>query len=90
MKTTKISTNEYPKKSVTLEGMSLYELCRWASLKEAIDIVADKCEERNIDFSTFELKPLDLLKYVDSMTDDLFNKVSEQEEEKKNSNYETA
>lgn len=82
MKSIKIKNNEeYPKKSVTLDGMSLYELCRWASLKEAVDIIADKCEERNIDFATFELKPLDLLKYVDSMTDDLYHKVLEQEEE---------
>jgi hypothetical protein len=82
MKTKKSKTEEYPKNTITLEGMSLYELCRWASLKEAVDIVADKCDERNIDFSTFELKPLDLLKYVDSMTDELFHKVSKTEEEK--------
>jgi hypothetical protein len=73
--------SEFPKKVVTLDGMSLYELCRWASLKDAVDIVADKCEEKNIDFSSFDLKPLDLLKYVDSLTDDLFNKVTEQEKE---------
>lgn len=83
MKTKKRNSNEYPKKTVTLEGMSLYELCRWASLKEAVDIVADKCDERKIDFQTFELKPLDLLKYVDSMTDDLYNKVAEAEEQPK-------
>jgi len=70
------ATNQYPKKTVTLDGISLYSLCRWASLKEAIDIVSDKCEEKNIDFNGFELKPLDLLKYVDSMTDDLYHKVS--------------
>lgn len=89
MKTKQINSESYPKKTVTIEGMSLYELCRWASLKEAVDIIADKCEERNIDFSTFELKPLDLLKYVDSMTDDLYNKVTE-EEKKKTETYETA
>jgi len=70
----------YPKKTVTLEGMSLYELCRWASLKDAVDIVADKCEEKKIDFNDFDLKPLDLLKFVDMMTDELYNKVLEQEE----------
>jgi len=83
MKTTKIKNkknDEYPKKSVTLDGMSLYELCRWASLKEAIDIIADKCDDRDLDFYSFELKPLDLLKYVDSMTDELYHKVLEQEQ----------
>ncbi len=75
MKTTKTKKAEqFPKKTVTLDGMSLYELCRWASLKEAIDIVGDKCEEKQINFDSFDLKPLDLLKYVDSMTDELYNK----------------
>lgn len=60
-------------------NMDLYALCRWASLKEAVDIVGDKCEERDIDFDTFDLKPLELLKYVDSMTDDLYNKVLQEE-----------
>lgn len=60
-------------------NMDLYALCRWASLKEAVDIVGEKCEERNIDFETFDLKPLELLKYVDSMTDDLYNKVLQEE-----------
>jgi hypothetical protein len=60
--------------------MDLYSLCRWASLKEAIDLVGEKCEEKNIDFDTFDLKPLDLLKYVETMTDELYNKVSQNKE----------
>lgn len=80
MKATKSKkqTEQYPKKTITLDGMSLYELCRWASLKEAIDIVGDKCDEREIDFDKFDLKPLDLLKYVDSMTDELYSKALNQ------------
>ena len=73
------NTNEYPKKTITIDGMDLYTLCRWASLKEAIDIVGDKCDEKKIDFSSFELKPADLLKYVDSMTDSLYHKVLNEE-----------
>ena len=69
-----MNTN-YPKTTVTLDGIDLYTLCRWASLKEAVDIVADKCEEKKIDFNSFDLKPSDLLKYVDTMTDTLYNKV---------------
>lgn len=64
----------YYKHEVKIDGMSLYEMCRWAALKDAIDLVADKCEEKKVDFQTFDLKPLDLLKYVDSATDDLYNK----------------
>lgn len=69
-----IISNKLPSRN-----MDLYALCRWASLKEAVDIVGDKCEERDIDFDTFDLKPLELLKYVDSMTDDLYNKVLQEE-----------
>lgn len=79
MKKTKRSTkNEYPKSEVKIEGMSVYELCRWASLKDAIDIIAEKCEEKKIDFEDFDLEPLKILKYVDSATDVLYNKVNDE------------
>ena len=64
--------------TLSVESMNLYTLCRWASLKDAIDLIGEKCEEKSIDFNDFEIKPLDLLKYVDSMTDDMFQRVSEQ------------
>jgi hypothetical protein len=73
-KTKKAKSEQYPKTTININGMSLYELCRWASLKDAVDIVGEKCDDRKIDFATFDLKPLDLLKYVDSMTDELYNK----------------
>lgn len=72
--------NQKTKSTVNIETMDLYTLCRWASLKDAIDLVGEKCDERQINFDTFDLKPLDLLKYVDSMTDDLYNKVSDYEQ----------
>ena len=65
---------------MTTEQIDLYSLCRWVSLKEAVDIVGEKCDEKQIDFDTFDLKPLELLKYVDSMTDDLYNKVLHEEQ----------
>lgn len=79
MKSIKNKKSTYPKTSTILDGMDLYSLCRWASLKDAIDLVGEKCDERQINFETFDLKPLDLLKYVDSMTDDLYNKALRQE-----------
>jgi hypothetical protein len=66
--------NQKNKNTVNIESMDLYTLCRWASLKDAIDLVGEKCDEKQINFDTFDLKPLDLLKYVDSMTDDLYSK----------------
>lgn len=75
------ANKKYPKQTVTLDGMDLYTLCRWTALKEAIDIVGDKCDEKKINFNDFDLKPLDLLKYVDVMTDSLYNKALEQHEQ---------
>lgn len=68
-------TKSTQNKTISIENMSVYEMCRWASLKEAVDIIAEKCEDRKIDFNEFDLKPLDILKFVDTMTDDLYNKV---------------
>jgi hypothetical protein len=70
---------QHNKTTVNIDGMDLYTLCRWASLKEAIDIVADKCDDRKLDFNTFDMKPAELLHYVDSMTDDLYYKVMNEE-----------
>jgi hypothetical protein len=61
---------------VDITKYSLYELCRWAALEEAVNVIGEKCEERNINFDTVELKPLEILKYVDSATDKIYEKVS--------------
>ncbi len=60
-------------------SMSVYELCRWAALKDAIDLSGDKCEEKKLDFNNFDLEPLKIQKYVDSATDILYHKVTENE-----------
>ena len=61
---------------VNLEEMSLYQLCRWSALEEAVNIIGDKCEERNIDFESIQLNPLDIMTYVDGQTDKIYEKVS--------------
>jgi len=61
---------------VNLEQMSLYQLCRWSALEEAVNIIGDKCEERNIDFEEVQLNPLDIMVYVDKQTDKIYEKVS--------------
>jgi hypothetical protein len=45
-------------------------------LEEAVNVIGEKCDERNIDFNSVELKPLEILKYVDSATDKIYEKVS--------------
>jgi len=70
--------NKQPEKvsEVNLEEMSLYQLCRWSALEEAVNIIGDKCEERNIDFESIQLNPLDIMTYVDGQTDKIYEKVS--------------
>lgn len=70
-------TNKTPKVSnVDISNLSLYELCRWTALEEAVNVIGEKCDERKINFDTVELKPLEILKYVDSATDKIYEKVS--------------
>ena len=67
----------YPKISdVDIDKLSVYELCRWTALEEAVNIIGEKCEDRKIDFENVELKPLDILKYVDNAADKIYEKVS--------------
>jgi hypothetical protein len=61
---------------VDLEQMSLYELCRWSALEEAVNLIGDKCEERGIDFEKIQLNPLDIMTYVDGQTDKIYEKVN--------------
>ena len=61
---------------VNLEEMSLYELCRWSALEEAINIIGDKCDERGINFNETQLNPLDIMTYIDIQTDKIYEKVN--------------
>jgi hypothetical protein len=62
--------------NVNIDKMSLYELCRWSALEEAINLIGDKCEDRGVDFESVQLNPLDIMTYVDSQTDKIYEKVS--------------
>lgn len=59
--------------------LSIYEFARWGSLLEAVDIIADKCKDKGIDFDGPEgikyIKPLDIQDYVNMRTDTLVNKI---------------
>jgi hypothetical protein len=61
---------------VDIDKMSLYSLCRWSALEEAVNIIGDKAEDRGIPFENIELKPLDLYKYIDNASDKIYEKVS--------------
>jgi len=44
-----------------------YSEARWLALFEGVNCIAEKCAEKNIDWDTFEIKPLDLKNYINSM-----------------------
>lgn len=46
-------------------------LARWMALYEAVNIIADKGEEKNIPLEEIEFKPLDIRDYMNS-TEDIF------------------
>ena len=71
MKTTPQKNNESLTK-VNISTISDYEISRWMALQEAMELIGDKCDEKNIDFETVELKPLEILKYVDNASDVIY------------------
>tara|TARA_B100001057_G_scaffold421539_1_gene442541 strand:+ start:300 stop:572 length:273 start_codon:yes stop_codon:yes gene_type:complete len=58
-----------PKQEVT---MSHYELCRWFSLLEAVDIIDKKCETLGKDSDDINwVKPIAIQKYIDERTESM-------------------
>lgn len=66
----------------------MYEFARWAALLEAVEIIAEKCEDRGIDFDGPTgmkfIKPLDIQDYVNNRTDTLMMKIKTAREIEKN------
>lgn len=61
----------------------LYALSRWAALYESINMIADKADEKKVNFDKVELKPLKILEYVDAMSDIIMRKLLQEKTEKK-------
>lgn len=51
------------------------ELSRWIALYEAVNMIADKAEEKNIPFEKVEIKPLAIYKYMESTEDITLKKI---------------
>ena len=63
-----------------LEDMSVFEQSRWYALMEAVNIIADECEERGRDFDKIKISPLDVEKYIESTCDIFARKIIEEQE----------
>lgn len=63
-----------------LEDMSVFEQSRWYALMEAVNIIADECDERGHDFDKIKISPLDVEKYIESTCDIFARKIIEEQE----------
>ena len=63
----------------TLPLKKIYEeagcLARWMALYEAVNIIADKGEERGKKINEIEFKPLDIKDYINSVEDIISRKI---------------
>jgi hypothetical protein len=51
------------------------QLARWIALFEAVNMVADKAEEKNIPFNKVDIKPLAIYRYMESTENIILNKI---------------
>jgi hypothetical protein len=54
-------------------------LSRWIALYEAVNIIADKAEEKGIKIDDVEFKPLAIHKYMESTENIIFKKILEEQ-----------
>jgi hypothetical protein len=54
------------------------EFSRWVCLYEAVNMIADKAEEKKIPFNKVEIKPLAIYKYMESTEDIILKQVLDQ------------
>ncbi len=80
-----IDIDKYKKKNVTLskqedgseDNMSYYELSRWLSLMEAVDVVDKKCKQLKIPRTDNSwIKPIALSKYVEERTESMLFEIT--------------
>ena len=64
-----------------VEDMSTFELSRWYALMDAVNVVADACEERGKSFDKMKISPLDITKYIESTCDTFAKKIEVEKHE---------
>ena len=69
----------------SVDEMSVFELSRWCALFNAINVIGEECEERNIDFNTLKLSPISLDRYINNTCDQIAkNIINERKSQNKN------
>tara|TARA_A100001011_G_C14185901_1_gene789019 strand:+ start:425 stop:682 length:258 start_codon:yes stop_codon:yes gene_type:complete len=81
-----LNQEKYKKKNITLrktaeseDVMSVYEMSRWMSLIEAVDIISDKCKTLDMNDKDHSwIKPIAIQKYVDERTEGILFELTNQ------------
>jgi hypothetical protein len=82
-----IDTNKYKTKTVTIsqsedgetDVMSYYELSRWMSLIEAVDVVSKKADQLKLPANDSSwIKPIAFNKYVNERTDGMLFEITDE------------
>ena len=81
-----LDIEKYKTKKVILKAdsngqdeMSFYELSRWMSLVEAVEVIDKKCQQMGVpDKSNCWVKPIAIQKYVDERTDGMLFELTNQ------------
>jgi hypothetical protein len=65
-----------------IDEMSVFELARWYSLVEAVNIISEECEDRGINFNKIKLPPLVIEKYIENTCDIFAQKIIDEKNKK--------
>ena len=60
-----------------ISEMTFFEMARWLSLVEAVDVIAEKAEDRKINMEDVDFKPLAIQKYVEATCDSICKSLQE-------------
>jgi len=75
MNTNRVLTSNKSKREYT---MSEYEICRWMSLIEAVDIIDKKTEQLGVKGKNINwVKPIAIQKYIDERTEGLLFEIAD-------------
>lgn len=68
-----------------INNMSDFELARWFAMMDAVNMIADKSEERKMKFEDVDLKPSAIEHYIEATCDIYCRKIMEQKQQKNRS-----
>lgn len=78
MKKTTSNNNSKEQIAAKVKGMTDFEMSRWFALVDAVNMVADMAEQRNVDFSKLDIKPSAIEHYIEATCDIYCKKLQEE------------